>query len=150
MPVIGLTLSSMEAKRGNVAPAGEIKVNSTPKIVEVKEVSVATLKKKALSLGFEFLTTYSPDIGEIKVGGEVLYLADKNATILSQWKKKKKLPEKVSVEILNHLFRRCLLKIANLAEDLQLPPPTRARRGTRSACRRADHVPTGGVSSALR
>ena len=140
MPVIGLTLNSMEAKRGSAVPTGEIKVNSTPKILTIKEVSVATLKKKALSLGFEFVTTYTPDIGEIKVGGEILYLTDKNATILNQWKKKKRLPEKVSVDILNHLFRRCLLKIANIAEDLQLPPPLQMPRVRPAGQQSTDYV----------
>ena len=128
MPVIGLTFSSMEAKRGTAPPSDEIKVNSTPRVVDIKEINVATLKKKALSLSFEFVTTYSPNIGEIKIGGDILYLSDKNATILGQWKAKKKLPESVSVDILNHLFRRCLLKIANMAEDLQLPPPLQMPR----------------------
>jgi hypothetical protein len=140
MPVIGLTFNSVEAKRGGGPPGGEIKVNSTPRIVTMKEVNVATLKKKALSLGFEFVTSYNPDIGQIKIGGEILYLATKNATILNQWKKKKRLPEKVSVEVLNHLFRRCLLKIANIAEDLQLPPPLQLPRVRPAGQQSADYV----------
>ena len=123
MPIIGLSIKSMEAKREKGQPKGEIKVNSTPKISEMKEVDIPSLKKKALSLGFEFVTKYEPPIGEIKLKGELIYLAEKNAPILAQWKKNKSMPEKVSVEVLNHLFRRCLLKMANLADDLQLPPP---------------------------
>jgi hypothetical protein len=127
MPIIGMTLDSMQAGRDKGA-TGEIKVNSTPKITEVKEVNVSTLNKKALNMKFEFITKYSPDIGEIKIGGNLLYLAEKNAPILKRWKDKKQIPENVSVEILNHLFRRCLLKIANMAEDLQLPPPLQLPR----------------------
>jgi len=128
MPVIGITFNTMEGKRKKGSPHAEIKVNSTPKIISMKEVTVPTLKKKALSLDFEFVTTYDPQIGEIKIGGEILYLAEKNAQILSQWKKNKKLAENVSIEILNHLFRRCLLKISIIAEDLQLPPPVQIPR----------------------
>ena len=127
MPIIGMTLSNMQASRKKGA-AGEIKVNSTPKITEMREVSVATLNKKALEMTFEFTTDYAPGIGEIKLGGNLLYLAEKNAPILKQWKAKKQVTEKVSVEVLNHLFRRCLLKIANIAEDLQLPPPLQIPR----------------------
>jgi len=127
MPIIGMTLNSMSAGRSK-GPTGEVKVNSTPKITEVKEVNVSTLDKKALNMKFEFVTKYSPDIGEIKIGGNLLYLAEKNAPILKRWKEKKQIPEDTSVEILNHLFRRCLLKIANMAEDLQLPPPLQLPR----------------------
>ena len=128
MPIIGLSFRAMEAKRNKGTTTGEIKVNSTPKITDMKEVSISTLNKKALSLSFEFLTKYDPEIAEIKISGEIVYLADKNAPILNQWKKKKSLPEKVSVEVLNHLFRRCLLKIAYMADDLQLPPPVQIPR----------------------
>jgi len=128
MPIIGLTFNSMEAKRGKGAARGEIKVNSTPKINEVKEVTVATLNKKALDLSFEFVTKYDPDVAEIKIGGDLIFLAKSNAPVLKEWKKDKRLPETVSVEVLNHLFRRCLLKIANMADDLQLPPPIQIPR----------------------
>jgi hypothetical protein len=128
MPVIGLSFRTMEAKRDKGTSTGEIKVNSTPKVTDMKEVTISTLKQKALSLSFEFVTKYDPEIAEIKITGEIVYLSEKNAPILNQWKKKKSLPEEVSVEVLNHLFRRCLLKIAYMADDLQLPPPVQIPR----------------------
>ncbi len=128
MPIIGMNFRSMEAKRTKGESKGEIKVNSTPKITDMKEINIASLNKKALSMSFEFSTKYDPQIAEIKIGGEIVYLAEKNGPILNQWKKKKSLPENVSVEILNHLFRRCLLKIAYMADDLQLPPPVQIPR----------------------
>jgi len=125
MPVIGFGFTSFEAKKGKSSITGEIKVNSTPKILNVREVTMNPFEKKALTFDFDFTTTYAPDVAEIKVGGELLYLAEpaKNNQILKKWKKDKKLPDELSAEILNHLFRRCLIKISNMAEDLQLPPP---------------------------
>lgn len=128
MPIIGMNFRSMEAKRTKEGSTKEIKVNSTPKITDMKEINIASLNKKALSMSFEFSTKYDPQIAEIKIGGEIVYLAEKNGPILNQWKKKKSLPENVSVEILNHLFRKCLLKIAYMADDLQLPPPVQIPR----------------------
>ncbi|MEE9405823.1 MAG: hypothetical protein V3V26_00275 [Candidatus Aenigmarchaeota archaeon] len=128
MPIIGMNFRSMEAKRIKEGSTGEIKVNSTPKITGMKEINISSLNKKALSMSFEFSTKYDPQIAEIKIGGEIVYLAEKNGPILNQWKKKKSLPENVSVEILNHLFRKCLLKIAYMADDLQLPPPVQIPR----------------------
>lgn len=128
MPIIGFKFESMEAKRNKAATGGEIKINSMPRITSVKEVNIPTLSKKALGLGFDFVTRYDPQIGEIKISGEVLYLSDKNAQILKKWRDKKILPEDMNVEVLNHLFRQCLLKISNLADDLQLPPPIQLPR----------------------
>ncbi len=127
MPIVGLSFNSIEASRKSL-PKGEIKVNSSPKVNDIKEVDVAGIGKKALSLSFEFLTEYQPDIGSIKVEGEMVYMSDTSAKILAQWKKDKTLPEEASVEVLNQLFRKCLLKVSNIAEDLQLPIPIQIPR----------------------
>ena len=124
MPVIGFSFRSIDAKRNKETVGAEIKVNSTPTVTGIKEMSVPTLgAKKALNFEFEFLTKYEPDVAEINIGGNIIYLSDKNTAILKQWKKEKKIPENVSIEVLNHLFRRCLIRVANIADDLQLPPP---------------------------
>ncbi len=138
MPVLGLTLKSMSASRLGT-PRGEIKINSTPRISDIKEITIATLNKKALSITFEFVTKYEPDIAEMRIDGEIAYLAANNAAVLKQWKSKKSIPEEVSVEILNHLFRRCLIKMATFADDLQLPPPIQIPR----VRVRDKEVPTG-------
>jgi hypothetical protein len=124
MPVIGLKLDTIDAKRNKDNLTGEIKINSTPKIVSAKEIDVGAIAKKALAFGFEFITEYGPDVAKINVNGEVIYVNDeRKAEILKGWKKDKKLPDDVGIEVLNHLFRHCLLKVSNIAEDLQLPPP---------------------------
>ncbi len=125
MAIIGLTFDSVEAKRDKEQRIrAEIKVNSVPRINNIKEVTISTIGgKKVLSLDFEFVTNYDPKVGEIKIGGSLLYMTDDNKKLLKLWEKEKKLPEKPSLEVLNYLFRRCLLKVSNIAEDLQLPPP---------------------------
>jgi hypothetical protein len=125
MAIIGLSFNVVEAKRDKEQKIkAEIKVNSVPRINDIREVTISTLGgKKVLSMDFEFVTTYDPRVGEIKIGGDLLYLTEDNKALLKQWEKEKKIPEKPSLEILNYLFRRCLIKVSNIAEDLQLPPP---------------------------
>jgi len=123
MPIIGFSLSGIEAKKFEIKGGKQINVNSRPNIKNVKEVSLPNLKKKALSIDFEFTTTYEPKVGEIKINGNLLVLANKNETVLKEWKKNKKLPSPISLEILNYLFRKCLLKMTNISEYLQLPLP---------------------------
>ena len=129
MPIVGLSFSTIEGRRKSI-PKGEIKVNSSPKVTDIKEVDLASIGKNALSLDFQFMTEYQPDVGAIKVEGEMIYVADNNTKILAQWKKDKTLPEDTSVEVLNHLFRKCLLKVSEIAEDLQLPIPIQIPRVT--------------------
>lgn len=123
MPIIGMKFNSIEGRTGNEKGKKEIKINSTPRITSIKDITISPFNEKVLSMSFEFLTTYTPKIGEIKITGELLYTSDKNKQILAQWKQKKSLPEDASIEILNYLFRRCLLKASVIAEELQLPLP---------------------------
>ena len=125
MSIIGLSFDSVQGNRDKEKRlTAEMKVNSVPRINDVKEVSVPTIgDKKVLSLTFDFVTNYDPNVGEIKVSGDLLYMAKDNKVLLKQWSKEKKLPEDTSLEILNYLFRKCLLKVSIIAEDLQLPPP---------------------------
>ncbi|MBI4173659.1 MAG: hypothetical protein HY519_02975 [Candidatus Aenigmarchaeota archaeon] len=128
MPVVGINFASVEGRKKDSKNAGEININSTPKVSAVKEVTLPGIEQKALAMTFEFVTSYEPDIGGITITGEIFYTGEGNKQLLKKWEKDKKLPEDVSAEILNHLFRRCLIKIANLAEDLQLPPPIQIPR----------------------
>ena len=124
MPIIGLKFDSIEGKRKKENFSVEMKINTAPKIVSAKEIDVKAIGKKAMALGFEFSTQYNPDLAEVKINGEVIYVNEKQqAEILKGWKKDKKLPDDVGIEVLNHLFRHCLIKVAMIAEDLQLPPP---------------------------
>jgi hypothetical protein len=127
MPIVGFSLSSMEAKR-TAMPSGEIKINSSPKVMSMKEAEVASLGKNALSLEFEFVTEYDPNIGTIKLTGELIYVDDDSDKVLEQWKRNKTLPEDVSIEVLNQLFRKCILRSSEMAEDLQLPLPMQMPR----------------------
>jgi len=130
MPIVGFRFTSLHGKRDETvkAPSGEIKVNSAPRITSIKEVNVPTFKQKALAIDFEFATTYDPKLAEIKISGDILYIAKNNESVLKEWKKNKKLPDEMNIDILNNLFRRCLVKIATIADDLQLPPPLQLPR----------------------
>lgn len=123
MPIIGTTFMGIEATRKKTIAGGDVKVNSTPKITAMREVDVDALGKKAVVMEFTFGSEYEPGIANIAVKGELMYVGPKQVAVLKQWKEKETLPADVSVEVLNHLFRKCLLKIAVLADDLQLPPP---------------------------
>lgn len=123
MPIIGLSFNAIEARKEGGRIQQEVKVNSTPTITSIKEITVPNLAKKALSIEFEFMTRYEPDFARLTIKGSLMYLAEKNKAVMDEWEKNKRLPEDMSLEILNYLFRRCLLKASLLAEDLQLPPP---------------------------
>ena len=120
MPVIGMSFSSIEAKVKS-QKKGKIEVSSTP-IIKNIEKKVEPIGEVA-SIEFEFKTTYNPGIAQISLKGEILLQERDINKLIKQWKDKKKLPAEIAVPVLNVIFRRCLKRAIDLADDLQLPPP---------------------------
>lgn len=123
MPVIGININSIEAKN-NRTSATNITVNSTPRIENIEKKDVE-LVKNVLSFAFTFETKYVPDVGIVKIKGEVLYQTNIADKVLKKWKKEKKIDDNIAVEVLNAIFRRCLTASVLLTHDLRLPPPIR-------------------------
>lgn len=126
MAVIGHNITSLNAIKKNLTP-GNIDINSSPKIVDVREktMEISNLGKNVAVLGidFEFQTDYKPDIGSIKIAGEIIYASQDNKKVLKEWEKNKRLPEEVDIEVKNFLLRKCLLLGASISQEMQLPPP---------------------------
>ncbi len=121
MPIVGYNISSITAEKSAVR-TGRIDINSRPNITSVTKRNMPD-KKTVIVIGFEFLTTYNPDIGRIRIVGEILYATQRLKGILNTWEKEGKILEEVDVEIKNFLFRKCLTVGLILSENLQLPPP---------------------------
>jgi hypothetical protein len=138
MPVIGMRIDSIQGRRGKPTNAPHLSINSMPKVTKVREIDLQDLGKKALALTFEFSTTYQPGdspqpaakeakadalVGSIMMAGDLIYLPENAQDVMKHWESKKSLPEGMRVEVLNHLFSTCLLRMANIAQELQLPLP---------------------------
>ena len=135
MPIVGLNLKSIKANISERKIMGSVDVNSTPVIkkVEKKDTNMPGMKA-IVSIDFSFSTKYDMedkksgkkvDIGEISFEGEVLYFSEDIREVLKKWEKDKKMDDKLTLEILNAIFRRCLTKGIDLSAELGLPPPIR-------------------------
>jgi hypothetical protein len=126
MPVIGINIKSIRAEKSEEA-VGAIKVNSNTNIKEVKEQDLPALKQKALSVGFEFKTGYQNEknksIAEIVISGDALFIDEQIDKVVKDWKKDKKLPDDVNLEVINSVIRKGIIKALPLSEELQLPSP---------------------------
>lgn len=123
MPIIGMSFKEISAFSESKRPNKEININSAPSInsIKKKELNISGIKD-VLVIDFTFMTNYEPKIGEIKITGEVLYQTDDTKSILKLWEEKK-LDSKIAVDVMNAIFRKCLLKAITTADDLNLPPP---------------------------
>ncbi len=126
MAIVGFNLEkiSVEKKSPVKGVNIDVKNNVTIKDISQKELSYGDEKKDGLKFAFEYAAVYSPDIGNITIHGNILYLASnkKSKEILKTWEKDKKLTKEIAPEILNTILMRCSIKTLNLAQEVNLPP----------------------------
>ena len=125
MGILSFRLINLEGSVGEVS-TGELKISSSlPKIKNIveKELGIAGNMTKVLAIEFEYETKYEPTKAKINLSGELLYTDKNQKEILTKWEKEKKIDEKVSLHIINYIFRKCMIQSVKIADDLQLPSP---------------------------
>ena len=126
MPVIGINLKTIEAKRHEEI-TGPLKVNSNMNITNVKEQDLPALNNKGLAIEFDYKTRYfgekNKNIAEINIDGNVIFMGEEKEKILKSWEKDKVLPENIKFQVIRIVSDKCSKKAIILSDDLQLPPP---------------------------
>ncbi len=126
MTIVGFNFKKIDAEKKELIK-GKININNNVAIKEVKEKDFAlgNQKQKVLNFTFEFVSKYDPNIGAIKLTGDLLFMDDskKAKEILDGWKKDKKLPKEVMTQILNTVLNRCNIQALIISEQINLPPP---------------------------
>ncbi|MBU5689575.1 MAG: hypothetical protein QXM68_01405 [Candidatus Aenigmatarchaeota archaeon] len=123
MPVVGYYIRSIEAKRRNPTK-DRVDINTNLKITAMEKANVGIKNKEpSIDISFELHTRYEPDVGEISMEGNVMYIGPNINEALKMWKNEKKILQDVDIEVKNFLLRKCMTIEINLAENMGLPPP---------------------------
>ncbi len=134
MTIAGFTFTRMLVERKSQAK-GAVNINSNIGVVSAEEIDfvMGTQKQKGIKVIFDYRNSYAPDLGTLILNGEILYLSDqkRHDDLMKAWKKDKKFPDDVMVELYNIISTRgCLLAI-QLSSTVGLPPPIPLPRFTR-------------------
>lgn len=126
MTIVGFSFTSFDAQKKSQGK-GKINIanNVTISEVESADLFLGSNKQDGLRFNFIFTSKYDPDVGNISIKGNVLYLedADKIKKILADWKKDKKIPQDATEEVLNNVLSKCNIQALILSKDLNMPPP---------------------------
>ena len=126
MVIVGLNFKKIELERKDIVK-GNIKINNNVSIksVEEKDLALGKAKQSGLNFIFEFVSKYEPDVGEIKLIGDVLFLDEPKRIkeLSAQWKKDKKIDKDVMADVLNNVLNKCNIQALILSQDINLPPP---------------------------
>lgn len=106
---------------------GKISISNNVAIKDIKEkeLHLGKEKQKAVQFIFEFTSKYDPDVGNISIEGELLFIeeAKKVQEILDDWKKDKKVPQDVMTNILNNILNKCNIAALIFSREVNLPAP---------------------------
>ena len=124
MTIVSFNFDKISAeKTGKITEKVDINHNFNIKNIEKTDIALQG-KKQALKLFFSFNVDYEPNIGNINMEGNLVYM-DKEEEItklIDQWKKDKKLPMGVTTLFLNTILTRANIKALMLSQEVNLPP----------------------------
>ena len=123
--IIGFEINKINVDRkGDITGGIRVKQNFNINSVKEQEIKILKEKKKGIAFEFVFSVDYGQAVGNISMNGNLMYTDNdkKVKEVIESWKKDKKIPHEVSVEILNVILSRCNIKALELAEDAGLPP----------------------------
>ena len=125
MVVIGFNFTEIHAERKG-SPQGKIGITNNITLQEVKKVDLplGSNKQDGIVINFIFNADYTPNIGKIELKGEIVILEDKKtvADVLDEWKKSKKLSEKLVDPVFNNILNRATIEGLIISRDIGLPP----------------------------
>ncbi|MBI2580808.1 hypothetical protein HYV85_03285 [Candidatus Woesearchaeota archaeon] len=126
MTIAGFTFTRMLVERKSQAK-GAVDINSNIGVVSAEEIDfvMGQTKQKGIKVIFDYRNTYTPDLGILILNGEILYLSDqkRHDDLMKSWKKDKKFPDDVMVELYNIISVRGALQAIQLSSTVGLPPP---------------------------
>ncbi len=126
MTIIGFNFKEIKVSKKE-GVKGKINIKNNVVITDIKEqdLSLGDKSQSALKFMFEFSSKYDPNLGEIILRGDLLFMeaAGKTKEILDGWKKDKKVPKDVMAGILNTVLTKCNIEALILSQKVCLPPP---------------------------
>ena len=133
MTVLNIAFTKIYAEKVHGAH-GQVKVNTNVgvKSVEKSELELASVKQPTARFEFEFKVSYEPKIGEIGILGEVIWVDSKEniLALLDNWKKSKKIDQKILLGILNRILAKSHIEALILSKELNLPAPVQLPKVT--------------------
>lgn len=126
MAIVGFNFTKINVERKK-AVTGKVNITNNVAVKDIVEVDLALgkAKQKALKFVFEYVSKYEPDVGDITLTGDVIYLQEEKivSDIAKQWKKDKSMPKDVMTVILNNILNKCNIEALILSRDMNLPAP---------------------------
>ncbi len=126
MAIVGSSFTKIDVDRKKPVQ-GKVSINNNVAISDVSkaDINVADSKDMGLKFVYQYDCVYTPDIGHIKLTGDLLVIekGDVAKEILTSWEGKKEVPKDYMTMILNAVLTKCNVQSLILSQTMNLPPP---------------------------
>lgn len=117
---IELKYKNVEARRFSPI-VGQINVNNNSTLTAVSRID------NKLSVNFVFSSNYEPNIGVVRIEGEII-ISDSKENVdraIVEWERsgKKNLPTDMAEKVHNAILTNCMVEAVILSREVQLPAP---------------------------
>jgi len=113
---------AIEARKFGSGTSGQ-----TIQISSKSTLTHLTKAENGLSVGFVFASNYEPNIGFIRIEGEIYVPANPEEAnnALKEWEssENKHLPQEMAEIVHNSIISNCMMETAVISREIQLPPP---------------------------
>ncbi len=126
MTVVGFMFNTLEAKRPDVFnPRVPIQNNVNISDIQTANFNLGSAKEQGLKISFEYSSQYGDGSAFIKLGGNLLYMANSEDAkkVVDEWQKTKRLPRLLTTGIVEHILQKCTLQALVVSKDMALPAP---------------------------
>jgi len=126
MTIMGINFTKMlvEKKKG---AKGKINISNNVALTNAEKINLnfGSSDQQSLKFSFDFASKYEPEVGSIKLEGEVIYLVDKKTAdkIVKEWEKNKRLEQPTMTNVLNNVLNKCNIEALILSKEMGLPAP---------------------------
>jgi hypothetical protein len=124
MPIIGYYYDKILMEK-NKKVEQDLQVKNKVHITNVEESDLPFKEKNksTLKFNFTFELLFEPKVGKIIFDGHILFMDEEKTIkdILKSYKKDKKLPQDLTLQVLNTILYKAHLKALDLGNELNLP-----------------------------
>lgn len=131
MRVLGFNFTKVHASRKDKWEKNE-KINTNIELSDVEKDSISILKQnEIIKVKFSYKISYEPNNAEVIFEGNIILDLDEalSKEMIKDWKKKD-MPEKIKMPLLNLVMTKCNIKALELEEQLSIPFHLKLPRAT--------------------
>ena len=126
MTIMGINFTKIDVEKKS-SQKGKVNISNNVSLTNIEKVNLNFVddKNNALKMSFTFESKFDPDMGYIKLLGEVIFMAEKKKAedLLKQWEKDKKIEPEVMTVVLNNVLNKCNIEALILSKEIGLPAP---------------------------